>query len=38
MAQMSLDKRYIEESREFIGLGICTMSLLILSLKPQRYL
>ena len=33
MAQMSLDKRYIEESREFIGLGICTMSLLILTFK-----
>lgn len=38
MAQMSRDKHYIEESREFLGLGICAMSLLILSLKPQRYL
>jgi hypothetical protein len=30
MAQMSTDKRYIEESREFLGLGICTISLFIL--------
>jgi hypothetical protein len=33
MAQMSRDKHYIEESREFLGLGICTMSLLILIFK-----
>jgi hypothetical protein len=33
MAQMSRDKHYIEESREFLGLGICTMSLLILNFK-----
>jgi hypothetical protein len=33
MAQMSQDKHYIEESREFLGLGICTMSLLILTFK-----
>ena len=33
MAQMSRDKHYTEESREFLGLGICFISLLILTFK-----
>jgi len=35
MAEMSPEKPYIEEAREFFGLGICTISLLILFAKAQ---
>ena len=34
-AEMSPGKPYIEESREFFGLGICTISLLILFAKAR---
>lgn len=34
-AEMSPGKPYIEESREFFGLGICTISLLLLFARAQ---